>query len=56
MDNWTFVDHLNDSAVWILVLAFMAVVGGLKYQKSRGGAVLWRQETHGAAGGTLHPR
>jgi uncharacterized membrane protein len=34
MDHWTFVaEYLNGSAVWVLVLAFVAVVVGLAIKR-----------------------
>lgn len=34
MDNWTFVvEYLNGSAVWVLVLAFVAVVVGVAIKR-----------------------
>lgn len=34
MDNWTFVvEYLNDSAVWVLVLTFVAVVVGVTIKR-----------------------
>jgi len=34
MNSWTFiVEHLNDSAVWVLVMSFVAVLVGVTIKK-----------------------